>query len=108
MPDIRQKFHGRRGERVVLREFELSGKHAAFERRALRALDQGFPSQEIVFRYGAGSYAIWGVVGEGSVLLEEAAVGGGSRHGVRRRFRNLSIEVVTKEGMRVGRTKEIA
>lgn len=81
MPHVGEELHRRRRERVVLGELELGGKHAALERRALGALDQAFPAEQVVLGDGAGGDALGRVVGEGAVFLEEAAVGGGLRHG---------------------------
>ena len=75
MPDLAEELHCRRGERVVLGEAQLGGEDAALKGRALGALDQGLPAQEVVFGDGAGGDALGWVVGEGAVLLEEAPVG---------------------------------
>jgi len=39
-------------------------------------LDEGLPVQEVVFGDGTGGDSFRGVVGEGAVFLEEAAVRG--------------------------------
>lgn len=80
MPDVGEELHRRRRQRVVLGELELGGEDAALERRALGALDEAFPVQEVVLGDGAGRDALGRVVGERAVLLEEAAVGGRLGH----------------------------
>lgn len=80
MKHVADKLHRRRCQRVVTREAQLGGEDPTFKGRAFGPLDQRFPVQEVVFRHGAGGDAFGGVVGEGAVLLEEAAVGGGLRH----------------------------
>jgi hypothetical protein len=77
---VADKLHRRRRQRVVAREAQLGGEDAPLKGRALGPLDEGFPVQEVVLGHGAGRDAFGGVVGEGAVLLEEAAVGGGLRH----------------------------
>ena len=75
MPDVACEFHTWRIERVVFRELELGGEDTAFEGSPFGALDQGFPGEDIVFRYRARGDAVgWGG-GEGAVFLEEAAGG---------------------------------
>lgn len=76
------KAHGGRHQRVVLGKAQLGREDAALKGRALGALDDGLPEQHVVLGDGAGGDAVGRVVGEGAVLLEEAAVGGG-RHGGR-------------------------
>lgn len=76
MPDLPQELHGGRRERVVLGELELGREDAAFERRALRSLDQGLPVQQVVLADGAGGDAVGRVVGEGAVLLQKPSVCG--------------------------------
>jgi hypothetical protein len=66
------ELHSRRHERVVLGEFELGGKDAAFLGGSFGALDHGFPKEEVVFVDGTGGNALWRVGGEVFVLLEEA------------------------------------
>lgn len=80
VPDVGEELHRRRRQRVVLGELELGGEDAALERRALGALDEAFPVQEVVLGDGAGRDALGRVVGERAVLLEEAAVGGRLGH----------------------------
>ena len=72
MPQIGQKPHGRRHQGIILWEFELGGKDAAFVGSALWSFDQRFPDEEVVFGDGAGGDAVWGVLGEVFVFLEEA------------------------------------
>ena len=61
MPYLAQKLHLWWVERIILGEFELGGKDAAFKRRALGALDQRLPREEVVFINGACGDAIgWG------------------------------------------------
>lgn len=70
MPDLPQKLHLGRTERVVLGEVEFGGKDAALERGVFRSLDQGFPGEDIVFGDGAGGDAVrWGG-GEEPVFVE--------------------------------------
>lgn len=83
MPHVGEELHRRRRERVVLGELELGGEDAALKGRALGALDEALPAQQVVLGDGAGGDALGGVVGEGAVFLEEAAVGGGLGHCVR-------------------------
>ena len=72
MPYLAQKLHLWRVERIVLGEFELGGKDAAFKGRALGALDQRLPGEEVVFVNGAGGDTVgWGRK-EGFVFREEA------------------------------------
>jgi len=72
VPNVALELHSRRHERVVLWEFELGGEDAAFVRSSFRALDHGFPEEEVVFVDGTGGDALWRVGGEVFVLLEEA------------------------------------
>lgn len=81
VPHVGEELHGRRRERVVLGEFQLGGEDAAFKGRALGALDEAFPVEEVVLGDGAGGDALGGAVCEGAVFLEEAPVGGGLGHG---------------------------
>lgn len=81
VPHVGEELHGRRRERVVLGEAQLGGEDAALKGCALGALDEALPVQQVVLGDGAGGDALGGVVGEGAVLLEEAAVGGGLGHG---------------------------
>ena len=76
MPHVGEEAHRWRGKRIVLWKLELSGENTAFERCAFWSLDEAFPVQEVVFCDGACGDALWGIVGEGAVLLEETAVGG--------------------------------
>ena len=80
MPHLAQEAHARRRQRVVFRELQLGREDAPFERRAFGAVDQRFPVEQVVFGDGAGGYAFGGVVGQGAVFLEEAAVGGRGCH----------------------------
>lgn len=80
MKHVADKLHRRRRQRVVAREAQLGSEDAPLEGRAFGPLDERFPVQKVVFGDGAGGDALGGVVGEGAVLLEEAAVGGGLRH----------------------------
>jgi hypothetical protein len=80
VPDVSKEAHGRWRERIVLWELELCGEDAALERRALGALDEALPVQQVVLGDWAGGDAVWRVVGEGAVFLEEAPVGGGLGH----------------------------
>ncbi len=92
VPDIAEKLHRRRRQRIVLGKLELGGEDAALKGRALGALDQALPAQDVVLGHGAGGDALGRVVGEGAVLLEQAALGGRLRHGGRggrKRFRSV-------------------
>ena len=80
MPHLAEELHRGRGEGIVLGEAQLGGEDTAFERRALGALDQRLPVQEVVFRHGPRGDAFGRVVGQRAVLLQEPAVGGGLRH----------------------------
>lgn len=75
MPNLAQKAHARRRERVVFRKTELGGEDAAFEGGAFGALDQRFPDEEVVFRHRTGRDAIGRVGGQEAVFLEEALRG---------------------------------
>lgn len=88
MPDVGEELHRRRGQRVVLGELELGGEDAALKRRALGALDQAFPVQQVVFRDRAGGDALGRVVGQGAVLLEQTPMGRGLRHAGENRVRS--------------------
>ena len=81
MPDVDEELHGGRGEWVVLWELELGGEHAAFEGRVLGPLNEAFPVEDVVLGDGAGCDAFGRVVGQGAILLQQAAVGGGLSHG---------------------------
>ena len=70
MPTLAQKSHRRRSEGIISWEFQLSGENAAFIRCAFRALDEGFPKEEVVFGNGAGGYAVRWVLREGFVFVE--------------------------------------
>lgn len=72
MPDIHDKLHLGRRERVVFGKSELGGEDAAFERCAFGALDQRFPDEHVIFVDGAGGDALGRVGGEGFVFFEEA------------------------------------
>lgn len=80
MPDVGEEAHRGRGERVVLGEFELGREDAALEGGALGPLDEALPVQHVVLGDGPGGDALGGVVGEGAVLLEQPALGGGLGH----------------------------
>lgn len=82
MPDVGEEAHGWWCERVVLRELELGGEDTALKRSALWTLNQTLPMEEVIFGDWAGGDAVWGVVGEGAVFLEEASVSGGRGHDV--------------------------
>lgn len=71
VPDVALELHGRWHERVVLREFELCRKDAAFVWCSLGALDHGFPQEEVIFVNWACCDALGRVGGEVLVLLEE-------------------------------------
>ena len=73
MPHLAQKAHRRRVKRIVLWEFQLGGKDAAFKGGAVGALDEGFPEEDVVFGDGAGGDAVGGGGGEEFVFVEEAA-----------------------------------
>lgn len=70
-----QKFHRGRTERIILGELELSSKHAAFKRCALRALDQRLPVEHVIFVDGTGGYAVWWICGEELVFVEKSLLG---------------------------------
>lgn len=72
MPDVAKELHGRRHERIVLGEFELGGKDAAFVGSALGSFNQRLPHEEVVFFDGACGDAIWWVLSEVFVFLEQA------------------------------------
>jgi hypothetical protein len=72
MPNIRDELHLRRREGIVLGKLELGGENTAFEWCAFGALDERFPEEHVVFRDGAGGYALGRIGGEGFVLFEEA------------------------------------
>lgn len=76
MEDVGEKLHRWGRQRIVLGELELRGEDAALKGGSFGALDEALPVQEVVFRDGAGGDALGGVVCEGAVFLEEAAVGG--------------------------------
>lgn len=80
MPHVAQEAHRGRRVRVVLGEPQLSGEDAPLERRPLGALHQRLPPEEIIFGHGPRRDALGRVVGQGAVLLEEAAVGGRLGH----------------------------
>jgi hypothetical protein len=82
MPDVGEEAHRWWCERIVLRELELGGEHAALEGSALRTLNQTLPVEEVIFGDGTSSDAIWWVIGEGAVFLKEPPVGGGRSHDV--------------------------
>lgn len=73
MPHLAQEAHRGRVQRVILRELELGGEDAAFEGGAVRALDQRFPEEDVVFGDGPGGDAVRGGGGEEFVFVEEAA-----------------------------------
>lgn len=79
VPHVGEELHGWRGKRIILGELELCGKDSALERRALGALDETLPVEEVIFGDGTRGDALGWVVGERAILLEETAVGGG-RH----------------------------
>lgn len=80
MPDLPQELHGRRRQRVVLGEAQLGREDAALERRALGALDQRLPVQQVVLRHGTRRDALGRVVSQRPVFLQQPAVGGGLGH----------------------------
>lgn len=63
VPDLADEAHRRRRQRVVFREAQLGGEDAAFEGGAFGALDERFPDEQVVFRYGAGGDAVGRVGG---------------------------------------------
>jgi hypothetical protein len=75
VPDVALELHSRRHERVVLREFELRRKDAAFVWRALGALDHGLPEEKVILVDRACCDALWWIGCEVLVLLEEALGG---------------------------------
>ncbi len=81
MPHLPQEPHRGRVERVILGKLELGGEDAALEGRAVGALDQGFPEEDVVFGDGARGDAVGRGGGEEFVLVEEAAGGDGGCHG---------------------------
>lgn len=83
VPYLAQELHLRRVERVVARESERRGEDAAFVGGVGGAGDDGFPREHVVFGYGAGGYAVWGVREEGFVFGEEAFGRDGGGHGGR-------------------------
>lgn len=58
------ELHGGRGEGVVLGEGEEGGEDAVLEGGGGRALDEGFPGEQVVLVDGPGGYAGGGVVGQ--------------------------------------------
>ncbi len=81
MPHLPQEPHRGRVQRVILGELELGGEDAAFEGRAVGALDQGFPEENVVFGDGTRGDAVRRGGGEEFVFVEEAAGGDGGCHG---------------------------
>lgn len=81
MPHLAQKPHRRWIERVILGELQFGGEDAAFKGGAVRALDEGFPEEDVVFGDGAGGDAVGRGGGEEFVFVEEAAGGDGGCHG---------------------------
>lgn len=75
MPDLAQELHGWRRERVVLWKAQLGGEDTAFKGGTLGALDQSLPVEQVILGDGAGRDALGRVIGERTVLLEEATVG---------------------------------
>jgi hypothetical protein len=72
MPDLAEKLHFGRIERIVFWKLELRGEYASLEGCVFGSLDQGFPGEDVVFCYWAGGYAVrWGG-GEETVFVEEA------------------------------------
>jgi hypothetical protein len=71
MPQVTRELHRRWHERIVSRELQLGGKHAALEWSPLRPLDQSFPEEEVILVDGSGCDALGGVLAESFVLLEE-------------------------------------
>ena len=107
MPHLAQELHRGRGQGVVLGEAQLGGEDAALEGRALGALDQRLPVEQVVLGDGARRDALGRVVGQRAVLLEEAAVGGGLRHGGGRESETAGtgVEVACGRWWEVGRCK---
>lgn len=58
MPYIAQKFHARRVQRVIFGKLQFGREDATFKGSAIRALDQGFPEEDVVFGDGAGGDAV--------------------------------------------------
>ena len=81
MPYVGQEAHRGRRMRVVLRESQLGGEHAALKWRALGALHERLPAQQVILGHGTGGDAVGRVVRQGAVLLEEAAMSGRLGHG---------------------------
>ena len=73
MPDLAQEAHRGRVQRIIFWEFQLGGEDAAFKGRAVWALDQGFPEEDVVFGDGARGDAVGRGGGEEFVFVEEAA-----------------------------------
>ena len=74
MPHVCNELHAWRSERVVLGKLELSGENTSLEGGSLGPLDKAFPVEKVVFRHRAGGDTFRRVVGESSVLLEEATM----------------------------------
>ena len=72
MPDLTQKLHLGRVERVVFRELELCWKDAAFEWSSFWSLNECFPEEQIILVERASGDAIGRGREEGLVFLEEA------------------------------------
>ena len=75
MPHLAQKAHRRRVQGIILWEFQLGREDAAFKGGAVRALDEGFPEEDVIFGDGAGGDAVGRGGGQELVLVEEAAGG---------------------------------
>lgn len=74
------ELHSRRAQRVVSGEFEFGCEDAAFEGGALRALDQCFPVEHVIFGDGACGDAFGWVGREVFVFVEEALLSDRRRH----------------------------
>lgn len=79
------ELHSRRAQGVVLGELELGCEYTTFEWGFFGPLDQGFPVEHVILRDRASCDAFWWVRGEVLVFVEQAFLGDGGSHFVRRR-----------------------
>ena len=77
MPHLPHEPHAGRTKRIVFGELQLGGEDPPLVGRALGALDQCFPEEDVVFAYGTGGYSVGGRLGEELVFVEEAFRGYG-------------------------------
>jgi hypothetical protein len=80
MPDLDQKLHLRRTERVVLWELQLGGEDATLVGGIFGTIDHHFPNEHASFIYGPRVYALDWVLAEENEFVGKPLSGYGCGH----------------------------